>query len=241
MTMSFMAPITPHPDFKSDFALLSESQKIKISLYRHLFSTKHIAIPEVSIGSCVADMLVLNSDIHIIEIKSDRDKLIRLADQINAFRQSANCVSIAVQDKFLSFALTDKRLSGVGVYHIDNKYAVHLSRRPKHNQIQKRDYFRYWCSEEIKGTLRGYKNISRFSTEELKRILLEHLSQDELKRLTMFRLKEKYLDEYVKRINALSKNNLKETLKTRFGRLMPLKITPLAQIPCGVFIDFFGR
>ena len=232
---------TPNIIKSLQFHSLAESQKIKIVLYHELFRTKHVVIPEVSIGNRVADMLVLNSDIHIIEIKSDRDKLVRLAHQIQAYRKSANCVSVAVQDKFLPTALYDKDLDGIGVYHIDSKYKLHQARKPKHNQILKQDYFRYWCSEEVRGTLHGFKNISKLTIDELKEVLLKHLTIEELKKLTMFRMREKYFEEYAKRIQALDTGNLKETLKTRFGNTAPLKITPLAQIPCGVFINFFNR
>lgn len=238
---TFMLTLPTHTPTKGQFQLLSESQKIKIVLYNEFFRTKHVVIPEVSVGNRVADMLVLNANIHIIEIKSDRDKLIRLANQIKAYRKSANFVSIAVQDKFLNTALMDKRLNGVGVYHIDGKYKIRLARKPEHNHIQKGDFFRYWCAEEIRHTMHGFKNISRFSAEELKQTLLKHLSQEELKKLTMFRLREKYFEEYVRRIKALHSGDFKEALKTRFGKLMPLKITPLTQIPSGVFINFFNR
>ena len=220
---------------------LNESQRIKIALYQELFATKHIVIPEVAAGKCVADMLVLNSAIHIIEIKSDKDKLVRLANQIKVYQKFANYVSIAVQEKFLEQVTADKNLNGVGIYHVTSNHKISQIRRPKYQTILKKRYLQYWCVEEINGTLAGFHGVYKMKTEEKRELLMKLLTHEELAKATLFRLREKYLGEYLKRIKALHREDFKDVLKSRFGKASPLKITPLTQIPCGVFIDFKGR
>ncbi|WP_375725255.1 sce7726 family protein [Arcobacter sp. KX21116] len=221
---------------------LKEADKIKISLYKRLLqnidSTQFI-IPEVFIGHAVADMLVVNGDIHIYEIKSKKDSLSRLEHQLLRYKQCANKVTLIVDKKFVEKLTNSPLIENIGIIVVDEKYKLNDIKAAISTKIEKESYFAYWSPIELRETLRGFSGWYKFSTYEASLKLEEILTEEELRRLTLFRLREKYIKEFLKRKELIKSKNYTDALKKRFTNNMDsLNITPLKDIPYSVFRDF---
>lgn len=219
----------------------SEADKIKINLYRHIFKKNKddiIGVPEVTVEKNVADMLVINGEIEIYEIKSKNDSLKRLKDQIETFRRHADKVIVVADQKFIDKLESFEYMQGVGLIKIDNRGKFIPIREASRNKIEKKDYFSYWAPVELRESLRGFPKWYEYSTLEAKEKLLEILSPDEIRRYTIYRLKEKYRMESYKRRWALKDRDYKTTLQSRFENLEPLNVEPLLMLPIHVFRDF---
>lgn len=221
---------------------MTEADKIKIVLYKDLLeklNEKQFIIPEVFIGKVIADILVVNGDIHIYEIKSKSDSLSRLENQIIRYKECANKVTVVVDEKFVSKLESLPFMENVGIMYVDKKYKLHELKVANYSTIYKSGYFAYWAPIELRETLRGFPGWYKLSTYEANLKLEEILTEDEIRRLTLFRLREKYIYEFIKRKELIKSKNYEEALKKRFDdSLNSLTITPLKYIPYHVFRDF---
>lgn len=224
------------------FIDLKEPDKIKISLYKellqHLNSTQFI-IPEVFIGKAVADMLVVNGDIHIYEIKSKNDSLSRLEHQLLRYNQCANKVTLVVDEKFVKKLENFNSMENIGIIAVDEKYKLKEVKPAISTSMKKESYFAYWSPIELRETLRGFTGWYKLSTYEANLELEKILTEDEVRRLTLFRLREKYIKEFFLRKELIKTKNYTQALQKRFSADMDsLSITPLKDIPYSVFRDF---
>lgn len=221
---------------------LQEADKIKISLYQHLLKEldkTQFIIPEVFIGKAVADMLVVNGDIHIYEIKSKKDSLSRLEHQLLRYKQCANKVTLVVDQKFVKKLENLPLMDNVGIIVVDEKYKLSEIKPTTNTTVKKECYFAYWSPIELRETLRGFPGWYKLSTYEANLKLEKILTKDEIRRLTLFRLREKYIKEFLTRKELIKSKNYTEALKKRFNEEMnSLNITPLKDIPYSVFKDF---
>ncbi len=221
---------------------LKEAEKIKVSLYKKLLPNldqSQFIIPEVFIGKAVADLLVVNGDIHIYEIKSKKDSLSRLEHQILRYKQCANKVTLVVDQKFVKKIDNLPLLKNIGIIIVDEKYNLKEIKPATYNQISKEFYFAYWSPIELRETLRGFPGWYKLSTYEASLKLGELLTEDETRRLTLFRLREKYIKEFLFRKELIKCKEYKDALKKRFDKeIDSISITPLKNIPYHVFRDF---
>lgn len=67
---------------------------------------------------------------------------------------------------------------------------------------------------------------------------MEVLTEDELRKVTLFRLKEKYIREHLKRQDYIEKKDYERALLSRFKDLEDMGITPLKYLPAYIFKDF---
>lgn len=221
---------------------MTEADKIKIAFYQKLLEKideKQFIVPEVFIGKAIADILVVNGDIHIYEIKSKSDSLNRLENQIIRYKECANKVTVVVDEKFVSKLESLSFMENVGIIAVDKKYKLRELKAAAYSAINKGSYFAYWAPIELRETLRGFPGWYKLSTYEANLKLEEILTEDEIRRLTLFRLREKYIHEFITRKELIKSKNYEEALKKRFDdAISSLTITPLKYIPYHVFRDF---
>lgn len=220
---------------------LKEAERIKISLLKYIYkSTKgrYIAVPEVSLPNSVADILVANGDVHIYEIKSKADSLIRLEKQINDYKRFAHKVTVVADEKFISKLDTLDFMDGVGVISVSSRYTLTHIRDSKKFEVGKNFYLAYWSPIELRESLRGFEKWYNFSSDEAYNKVLELLTEDELRKVTLFRLKEKYIREHLKRKDLITEKDYEKALLSRFKDLEELSITPIKYLPAYIFRDF---
>ena len=80
--------------------------KIQVIDWLHKNEKHAVIVPEVTLGDSFydrvrADVFALNGSISIYEIKSEKDTLDRLDNQIEKYTRYANKVSVIVDSKFL--------------------------------------------------------------------------------------------------------------------------------------------
>jgi len=217
-----------------------DEKKIKITVIKHLVTKeKHfIVVPEIGLGNIFAntrglvraDIFVVNGYISIYEIKSEKDSLKRLDKQIEHYKKYANYVNIVLAEKFLDKIDTIDK--DVGIYALKNK-SMELIRKPKFLELSLEAYLSYWWGSELKKLFRGCKGSNTLRYEEGIKKLKSTLSPEQIKNLTLFRLKERYQEE---------SDAIKEAIATKnYDALFPkreykknIKVTPLKDIPFGV-------
>ncbi|MEW6875781.1 sce7726 family protein [Trueperella pyogenes] len=101
----------------------------KILLGRHSLNTATL-LNEARAGSCKADVVILNGTSMAYEIKSERDSLSRLRNQVEHYRQVFATVNVVASKSHLSEVL---RITpeDVGVITLSNRYSLQIARRPK--------------------------------------------------------------------------------------------------------------
>jgi len=221
---------------------IMNEKDIKIMLFKHLLKKEEqsIVVSEVTLGSSKymntkgavrADIFHLNNhDISIYEIKSERDSLTRLPKQIEMYKKYANNVSVVIGSKFknkINFLSDD-----IGIYTYNEK-TITCIRKPKYKTISIDMYIDYWWSIELKKVFKGMKGSHSLSLDSGKQKLLSSLNNEQIKRLTIFRLKERYLreSETIKEL-ILNKNLDTSFPKKVFDR--HIQVTALKDIPFGV-------
>ena len=213
--------------------------KIQVIDWLHKNEKHAVIVPEVTLGDSFydrvrADVFALNGSISIYEIKSEKDTLYRLDNQIEKYTRYANKVSVIVDSKFLGkMTLPDS----VGIYTIDNKKIEEI-KEPKAQELSVDIYLKYWWGIEFKKALRGIPYASNLHLEAAMSKFKELFTDEEIKNLTLIRLKERYYKE---------SNIIKELIKNKeYDKLMPkrvfeketknIKVTPIVNIPKGVLM-----
>ena len=220
---------------------LKEAERIKISLLEYIYkSTKgrYIAVPEVSLPNSIIDILVTNGDIHIYEIKSKADSLVRLEKQISDYKKFAHKVTVVADEKFISKLDTLDFMDGVGVISVSSRYGLTHIRDSRKFEVGKNFYLAYWSPIELRESLRDFEQWYKYSSHEAYNKILEVLTEDELRKVTLFRLKEKYIREHLKRRDYIEKKDYERALLSRFKDLEDMGITPLKYLPAYIFKDF---
>lgn len=220
---------------------LKEDQKIKISLLKYIYKNtkgRYIAVPEVSLPRSVADIIVTNGDIHIYEIKSKVDTLSRLEKQVTDYKKFANKVTVVADEKFTDKLCKLEFMDGVGIISVSNRYALNEIKKSDDFIIGKNFYLAYWSPIELRESLRGFKYWYKYATDEAYHKILDILDEDELRKVTLFRMKEKYIKEHLKRKELIENRDYKKSLMARFKDLEQLEITPIKYLPAYIFKDF---
>lgn len=224
---------------------IMNEKDIKIILYKYLLKKERqsIVVPEITLGTSKymntkgaarADIFHINNhDISIFEIKSERDSLSRLPKQVEMYKKYANNVSVVIGSKFMN--KIDFLSDDIGIYTYNEK-TIKCIRKPNYKAISIDMYIDYWWSVELKKVFKGMKNSSSLSLDSGRQKLLSVLSHEQIKRLTIFRLKERYFRES----EAIKKLILNKNLDTSFPKKVfdrNMKVTALKDIPFGVIND----
>lgn len=218
---------------------------IKIIVFEYLLKKEEqsVVVPEVTLGTSKymntkgaarADIFHINEhDISIFEIKSERDSLTRLPKQIEMYQKYANNVSVVIGSKFKN--KIDFLSDDIGIYTYNEKI-IKCIRKPRYKTINIDMYIDYWWSIELKKVFKGMKGSNSLSLGSGRQKLLSVLNNEQIKRLTVFRLKERYLreSEIIKEL-ILNKNLDTSFPKKVFDRNM--QVTALKDIPFGVIND----
>lgn len=113
------------PQFRDDYVYRSAITQ-KILLGRHSLKTATL-LNEVRAGSCKADVVVLNGTSTAYEIKSERDSLIRLQNQVSAYRQVFAAVNVVASRSRLSEVLRSVP-ADVGVITLSERFRFRTER-----------------------------------------------------------------------------------------------------------------
>lgn len=114
--------------FRNDYVYRTAITE-KILLGRHNMNTATL-LNEVRAGSCKADVVVLNGTSTAYEIKSERDSLSRLKNQIENYQQVFAAVNVVVSRSHLSEVL-DIVPEDVGVVTLSERYRFQTARAPQ--------------------------------------------------------------------------------------------------------------
>ncbi len=220
---------------------MSEADKIKISLYKKLFrdlKQNYIAVPELSLFSAVADMVVVNGDIHIYEIKSKNDSLTRLKKQLERYKKCAHKVTVVADEKFISKLLKSPDMENVGIISVDSQMRLKHVKEASNITMSSDNYLAYWTGTEIKSSLCGIEGHSKMSLENAKKSFLTILSSDEIRKVTIYKIKEQYGYEFLERKRLIENNNYIKSLESRFKSMPKKQVTPLKMLPAYIFKEF---
>lgn len=220
---------------------LQEVDKLKILSFQYIEKnySNHITIPEVTMNGGVADLLSINGEIHIFELKSKKDSLTRLKNQIISFKKGSNRTTIIADEKFKDKLISREDMDGIGIIIVDSNDKFIEVKKAEYREIEDvHSYLNYWSPIELRETLRGLKGWYKLSTFEAMTKIITILNLDEIRRLSLFRLKEKYENEYKKRLEFIRNKEYKNALNSRYEDINSLKITPLIDIPISIFKDF---
>lgn len=100
----------------------------KIALGKHSLSTATI-LNEFRAGPCKADLVVLNGTSTAYEIKSERDSLARLQNQLLNYRQVFASVNVVVSQRHCHEVLATTS-SDIGVMTLSSRFTLNVEREP---------------------------------------------------------------------------------------------------------------
>nr|DAS03340.1 MAG TPA: DNA repair protein MmcB-like protein [Caudoviricetes sp.] len=217
-----------------------DEKDIKIEVAQWLYKNeKHsVVVPEVTVSNKYtnkfeeyvrADLLALNGGISIYEIKSEKDNTSRLPHQIYKYLQYANKVSVVIHEKFL------KKLdipNEVGIFVISGS-SIEKLRDPQDREILVDSYLRYWWGVEFKKAFKGFAGASTLRQGQAEAKMKIEFTPQEIKALTVFRLKERYAKEarVIKELVLLKKYD--ELFPKRIIE-KKIEVTPFLEIPFGI-------
>jgi hypothetical protein len=101
----------------------------KVLLGRHSLRTATL-LNEMRAGACKADVVVLNGTSTAYEIKSERDSLTRLSNQLDNYRKVFATVNVVVGATHLLEVL-NATPDDVGVITLSNRFRLHWEREPQ--------------------------------------------------------------------------------------------------------------
>ena len=163
----------------------------------------------------------------------------RLEKQINEYKKFAHKVTVVADEKFIDKLNNLDFMNGVGIISVNSRNSLTLIRNSTKFEIGKNFYLAYWSPIELRESLRGFDKWYQYSSDEAYNKILEILNEDELRKVTLFRLKEKYIREHLKRKELIiEEKNYEKALLSRFHDLEQLSITPLKYLPAYIFRDF---
>lgn len=111
--------------FRDDYVYRSAITQ-KILLGRHSLNTATL-LNEVRAGSCKADVVVLNGTSTAYEIKSERDSLSRLWNQVDNYRRVFAKVNVVVSRSHLS-KVSQSVPDDVGIISLSDRFRFHTER-----------------------------------------------------------------------------------------------------------------
>jgi hypothetical protein len=101
----------------------------KVLLGRHSLRTATL-LNEMRAGACKADVVVLNGTSTAYEIKSERDSLTRLSNQLDNYRKVFATVNVVVSATHLLEVL-EATPDDVGVITLSDRFRLHVEREPQ--------------------------------------------------------------------------------------------------------------
>src|SRR5260221_3358947 len=81
-------------------------------------------LSEFKIGNSIADLVLLNGEIKIFEIKTDLDNLVKLNKQLIDYCQFANKVYVVASSKYSDKLLEEYRTSHIGIIELTNENSL---------------------------------------------------------------------------------------------------------------------
>ncbi len=140
-----------------------------------------------------ADLLVVNGSIQLIEIKSERDNLSRLEDQIEYFLKKGHKVTLIADKKHKD--KIRKLPNEIGVFWIVDGELI-LEKLPVKRDLQSKVLSEYWRLDELRMLFKGIlKNVHRMHVDKLQAFLGSYPTEV-VDKLTCGLLKARYQKYY---------------------------------------------
>ena len=98
----------------------------KVLLGKHSLNTASM-LTEFRAGACKADVVILNDTASVYEIKSERDSLFRLANQVSNYRKVFASVNVITGEKHID-AVTSSVPEDVGVMCLSSRFQISVAR-----------------------------------------------------------------------------------------------------------------
>lgn len=98
----------------------------KILMGKHSLRTASM-LNEFRAGSCKADLVILNGTASVYEIKSERDSLARLVNQVENYKRVFATVNVIVGDNHVD-SVRDVVPDDVGIMHLSRRYHISVER-----------------------------------------------------------------------------------------------------------------
>jgi len=183
-------------------------REIKYFVFEKLFKVEDedsIFLNEFSPNSdSRADIAVVNTDIHLLEIKSDKDSLYRLEKQINYFLAYSEKCSVVIHPKHYSQVVKSLPKT-VGIWVIEGD-RITIDRAPVKRLIEPIFLTELWWAQELKILLgRVLPKASKLSAEALRKALIKLLPYETLCSWTKENLKLKFKKRSQKLVNCVLK------------------------------------
>lgn len=175
---------------KKDNNFFSPEYQWKMNIFRILHQ-KHpnaVITQEISLKRNVCDILLIDDDFYLFEIKTDTDSTSRLKKQLETYNQFGK-----------SFVISNKKLKNFDCFHLDNNLNILKTGFQNHNK----DYFEKWFDNIWVKKIREYINIDlkiKFkniptSKERINKFLNEKLTDEEKIKYSLKWIKNKYRSE----------------------------------------------
>ena len=183
-------------------------KEIKYLIFKKLFEVEgknSIFLNEFSPNlNSRADIAVVNGNIHLLEIKSAKDSLYRLGNQINYFLAYSEKCSVIVHSKHYSKVI--KLLpKSVGIWVIE-KDKIIIDRRAINRTMEPIFLAEMWWSQELKILLgKVLPKASKLPVIALRKILIKLLPYNTLCLWTKENLKFKFKERSQKLIDCVLK------------------------------------
>ena len=128
----------------------------KILLGKHSFQTAAM-LTEFRVGSCKADIAILNGTSTVYEIKSERDSLVRIQDQVSWYRRFFAHVNVITGEHHIKNVLATVPVD-VGVLLLTDRFQISTIRQSQYSpeRISQEVIFDSVRRDEAKKILRKY-------------------------------------------------------------------------------------
>ncbi len=184
-------------NYKSEY-LYKNALINKMLLGKYSINTT-TAINEFKIGKSIADLVLLNGEAKIFEIKTEFDSLEKLDKQISDYIKFANKVYVVTNSKFVDKLLSDYKNTTIGVIELTNNNTLREVIPAKENSsfFNHATIFKTLRKQEYIEILENYFGFvpdvpnTRIFKESLK--LIETIDINEFQKLAYKKLKERKL------------------------------------------------
>ena len=164
-----------------------------------------------------ADMLIINSDLHALEIKSDLDDLKKLFSQIDDYSKTFNRVSVVLTPKHIDEARFILPQS-IGILLISDRNSISVIRKAKtRTNLDKESVLKFLSKNEI-CKLINIKNNNLY-TDEIRQIAEEKLPLKSIITAVNAKLHKKYRPLFTLMLSDLGKDVTIDDLQSLYGSI----------------------
>ena len=163
---------------------------LSFDIHKHLVGTEVL----FSTNQRRADLLILNGECHAMEIKSDRDSLAKLSEQLEDYHKTFDCVSVVTTKSHLSKVKTLAR-PATGIIVVEDDVITVLKQAKTRKRLDKLSLSMFLHKPELAKLLSVRAND--YYTGQLRQMLIQKLSVSEIRAAAYECLKKQYKEQFV--------------------------------------------